>query len=255
MSQIGRFLDAFMDLGRQNHIVTAFFRMHPFFPVWEEALRSKAELVYHGETVYVDLNLSRERLWQQMRSGHKEDIRKLQKAGYRVFLDDWAWYDPFIALYTNTMQRRQAHEYYFFPSEYFYRLKELCANAIHLCGVFAPSGELAAAALFLTCTDIVQYHLSASAPEFSKGSPTKLILDHILWWAKDLGYKKFHLGGGLGAAHDSLFAYKAGFSRQRGRYWTYRVILDSARYCDLSERRRALDGGPRAGNEFFPEYR
>jgi hypothetical protein len=253
--RLKRFVEAFVELGRQQGIVSAFFRMHPLLSLPTEPLSVVGQLAFHGETVYVDLGSSREEIWQQTRKGHQADIRKLQRCGYRAVMDEWHWYDDFVSLYRSTMQRLHANEYYFFSPEYFRALHESCFKYLHLCCALAPSGGLAAAALLLTCGPIVQYHLSASAEAYAKASPTKLILDLVRWWAKDRGYKLFHLGGGLGAAQDSLFAFKAGFSHRRAQFWTYRVILDSAQYDALAARRRQIAGTAESTTAFFPAYR
>ena len=58
---------------------------------------------------------------------------------------------------------------------------------------------------------------------------------------KARGNRVMHLGGGLGGAHDSLFDFKAGFSKDRQPFRTWRVVVDPVRYAELSQARHPAD--------------
>jgi len=75
-------------------------------------------------------------------------------------------------------------------------------------------------------------------------------------WAKERGNRILHLGGGNGAQHDSLFYFKAGFSKERHPFITWRIITDEAAYDTLVGRWQACLN-VRAGerNGYFPAYR
>jgi hypothetical protein len=75
-------------------------------------------------------------------------------------------------------------------------------------------------------------------------------------WAKARGNELYHLGGGVGAAKDSLFQFKAGYSKLRGRFSTWRLIIDYEAYRELLALRQIEVAGLQpASSEFFPEYR
>src|SRR5204863_2673190 len=123
-----------------------------------------------------------------------------------------------------TMHRVAARENYSFSLAYFHNLREALGPLLQIASVVSPQGEVAAAALFTECCGIVQYHLSGADERFLRLAPTKLLLDDVRYWAKERGNRLFHLGGGLGAASDSLFDFKAGFSRHRGTFCTSRIV-------------------------------
>ena len=52
-------------------------------------------------------------------------------------------------------------------------------------------------------------------------------------WARARGNRWLHLGGGVGARADGVFAFKAGFSQLRWRFRTLRVIADETQYREL----------------------
>jgi len=66
--------------------------------------------------------------------------------------------------------------------------------------------------------------------QHTKRHPSKAMLHFMRGWAKSRGNRWFHLGGGLGARKDSLFEFKAGFSKGRAPFYTWRGIIDQSAY-------------------------
>ena len=97
----------------------------------------------------------------------------------------------------------------------------------------------------------MQYHLSGTDERQRSLAPSKLLVDDVRTWARERGNRLFHLGGGLRAREDSLFLFKAGFSRLRGRFETWRVICAPEKYNALA----AAAGGDAGAGGFFPAYR
>ncbi len=247
------FLRCFRAAAADRGIVSVFVRWHPLFPPPEIGAEWRTQCL--GETVYLDLTRSPAELDAEVRSGHRYEIRRLEKNGFSVVMDDWSHYARFQQRYVETMQRVGARESYFFADGYFRELRDLLGRALHLGCVLAADGELAAAALFTETQGIVQYHLSATAAEFHKLSPGKLLLSHVRGWARQRGNRFFHLGGGLGAREDSLFRFKAGFSKLRARYCVSRLVVDPSRYAWLSQQWHHLHHDRAEAGEFFPCYR
>lgn len=253
---VNRFLDAFKEACSQRDIVSAFFRLHPLLPLPEETLLQSGVLRKRGQTVFIDLTVTLEELWSQTRSGHKGDIKKLERSGFQAVMDDWSHYDNFVSIYSATMRRLSANEYYLFSKAYFSDLRSFMGERLHLCTVLSPEGEVGSAALFTTTNDIVQYHLSGSAEKYLKKAPTKLMLDFVRSWAKEMGYRLFHLGGGAGGSSDSLFDFKAGFSKKRADFCTFGMIVDEDKYSTLNEKWIKKFGKlDSSSSDFFPTYR
>jgi lipid II:glycine glycyltransferase (peptidoglycan interpeptide bridge formation enzyme) len=104
----------------------------------------------------------------------------------------------------------------------------------------------------------VQYHLGGTKNEFLKQAPSKLMFDYVRFWAKERGNKFLHLGGGVGSAKDSLYNFKAGFSKQRHLFLTLRLITDQQKYDSLVElRAKTLKTAAKnlVDSNFFPAYR
>ena len=247
-AQVEGFLDAFRETGAERGLVSAFFRFHPLLPLPPDPFARSGTLVEHGETVFLDLDLPVEELERQTRTNHRADARKLLTGGFRVVVDDWSRLGDFVAIYAETMRLREAADTYLFDEAYFSELRQCLGERLHLCMVLGPEGEPAAGGLFTHVGDLMQFHLAGTAADFRRAGPAKLMLLHMRDQARAWGVRRLHLGGGVGCAQDSLAFFKQGFSRLRGRFSTFRMILQPRVYHDLA-------GGPSSPGDFFPAYR
>jgi len=249
-SWIDKALAAFTRECHTRNVVSAFFCMHPLLEVAPNLARH-GQLVKHGETVYVDLNLTEAVLWSQTRERLRSYITRLQRAGFQTRFDDWSAYSDFVTVYGQTMARLQANEFYRFPVQYFHDLRAALGTRLHFCSVVDAQGELACGALFTETQGIVQYHLSGTADRFVADAPSKLMLHEASLWAKRKGYKVLHLGGGRGNRADSLFHFKAGFSPLRSDFLTLHLVCDEDKYASLCHQ----TGADLLDSEYFPRYR
>ncbi|MGD0042421.1 MAG: GNAT family N-acetyltransferase, partial [Isosphaeraceae bacterium] len=251
---LARAIAEFVDGLRRLRVVSAFVRLHPLFGLPQGPLGEAGFLVSHGETVSIDLMLPREEIWRQTRCNHRRDIQKTE-IGNCVTLIDNSKFDEFISIYYETMNRREARDYYYFDSGYFEDLRTALDGRLHL-GVVKVEGRVACAGLFTEVCGIVQYHLSGTRGEFLKRHPLKALINFVRYWAKDRGNRVFHLGGGLGGRRDTLFEFKAGFSHARHPFYTWRIIIDEPAYSALVGRWESLAGIQADEPEgFFPAYR
>lgn len=246
-------LHKFIDACRQLNIITFFARLHPILHFPHNLLSEFGEIVIHGQCVNIDLNQPVEELWRQTRNDHRNHIRKAERLGFTAEIDEWARFEDFVDIYTETMNRVGAVEFYHFTKEYFFELKSALGSALHLCSILSPEGDVACAGLFPEINGIVQFHLSGTAKQYLSNAPTKLMLHSVRNWSKQNGFNWLNLGGGLGSQDDALFEFKAGFSKIKFHFHTFRMISDMQRYTELINidmrfREIVFDG-------FFPPYR
>lgn len=250
------FLDAFCHTARARGIVTAFFRLHPLFVLDLSTLGKFGQLIGHGQTVYVNLLESKERICEQMSVNHQRNIKKLTRLGFHISFDEWSRLQDFIAIYHSTMQRVGATSSYYFSTHYFEALRAKLGTRMHLACVLSEANELAAAGLFSVTEGIVQYHFGGTAAQYLPLAPSKLMMDFMWRWAQEQSCYALHLGGGVGGVEDSLFHFKAGFSEARGHFYTYRVIIDESKNATLQQAAKLVRTvrGLESSN-FFPGYR
>ena len=243
---------ALIDTLRAGRIVTAFVRMHPLLAAPLPALRRFGTLIRHGETVSVDLTVDLEQMWRDTRGDHRNHINRARRAGTRVVFDDWDRLDEWVAVYHDNMRRVGASPYYFFTRDHLAALHDAVGDRMHL-AVALEADEVVGGNTFFEHDGIATGYLSSTRRAPHRYAD-ELLYDEVRRWCKANGGTAFHLGGGKGGRNDSLFSYKAGFSRTRHPFHTWRVVADPAVYTGLvRERRPDVDPADLSGT--FPPYR
>jgi Acetyltransferase (GNAT) domain len=247
-----------INVWRNQQVCSAFLRLHPLLKQNFNEMVQSGYYKVNGETVSVNLQLSETEIWHQTRPEHRNKINKCKRAGFTPTMVPFMQYiNDFIAIYEQTMDRVGATKSYYFGSEYFLQLFKALGDQLHLC-IVKLAEEIACAGLFTECCGIVQYHLGGTKNEFLPQAPSTLMFDYVRFWAKERGNQVFHLGGGVGGSQDSLYHFKAGFSKQRHTFLTQRLIIDQEKYLHLVELRAKYlktDAETLLNTDFFPAYR
>ena len=230
--------------------VTWLVRLHPLLDEWAAAHPAVRE---HGQVVSVDLTRDDDAFLVGLRKGHRTDIQRGIEDGI-VIRQSSADRDltTFVDLHEDTMAQRGAAAYHRFGPGYFAALADgLGDNLVLLLAEL--SGTVVAGALFTVAesTGIVGYHLAASVPHPPRGA-TKLLIAEGRRIGRERGCTRLLLGGGLGSAEDALFAFKAGFSPDRHRFRTLRLVLDADEHA---RRCAAVGTDPHDLDGYFPAYR
>ena len=246
--------DCFESWCRQERVIAEFVRFNPIIDNFRFVDPSYV-VSLDRETVVVSLNCTEEELWQSYSSRHRNMIRKAEKNGLEcaeLRLEDGI--SHFKKLYSETMNRVGADEYYFFSDNYFNGLTQWLSDNLKLFVV--RSGELVvAAALFLLSSDCIHYHLQGSRQDAMHLAPVPLLLHTVALWGLQQGYRVLHLGGGSTSdPYDRLFVFKASISKLRRSYFTGRRVRDPEVFdqlCSLWLKRTAVTSRP----DYFLLYR
>ncbi|MBD2184930.1 GNAT family N-acetyltransferase [Planktothrix sp. FACHB-1355] len=242
---------------RAKGFCSAFFRLNPILNGGLEEILSPDICQVSGETVAVNLTLSEAEIWQQTRPEHRTKINRLKRSGMTPKMVSFSeGIKEFISIYYETMDRVEATRTYYFDDRYFDNFSKL-GEKVHLC-MMELEGKVTCSGIFTECCGIVQYHLGGTRNEFLKQAPTTLMFDYIRLWAKERGDRVFHLGGGVGGGKDSLYHFKAGFSKERRTFSTLRLITDEEKYLHLVNlRAKHLNVAVEnlVNSNFFPAYR
>ncbi len=241
-----------------KYVCSAFFRLHPLLNQGFEEIYQADDCQVNGETVSIDLRLSSAEMWQQTRPEHRNNINRSKRNGITARIVPFQPYiKEFVEIYEETMERVGALNLYYFSIEYFLALGDALGDKLHLC-IVELGEESICAGLFTECCGIVQYHLGGTRTNFLKQAPSKLMFNYVRDWAKERGNEVFHLGGGVGGAKDSLYHFKAGFSKQRHNFITLRLITDQKKYLQLVNLRAKVlntEVDKILETDFFPAYR
>lgn len=232
----------------KHGVVSEFIRFHPLARN-HAACSPFYDVVQLGEVVHMDLG-SPEAVFANMTSQTRNKIRKAAKNGVRVYNGRFpAIFETFRDIYNATMDKDSADRYYYFSPEFYASILD---DLPHNAQVFyaEKDGTIIAAAIMLCANGRMNYHLSGSLLEHAHLAPTNLILAEAALWGCANGYRSLYLGGGVGSAEDSLFAFKRGFYRGNlNRFHIGKKIFDQAKYDKL------VDMHPTQNIGFFPKYR
>lgn len=251
------FQTALADELNRRRVVAVFSRLHPLI-AQDEILAGLGECPANGHTISIDLEVPDEAQRAQYSKSCRTSVRKLRELGFVGFHDREKRYLPeFVSVYLETMRRAGALSSYFFDEAYFNLLTRELDGVVHLF-VVLKDGEVGAATLCTICNGIVQDHLGGTRDAFLKFSPDRLVVDTERLWAREMGARVLHLGGGVGAQQDSVFRYKAGFSERRHTFRTWRWIIRPEVYEELfakATRWNVANGLHAVSGGYFPAYR
>jgi hypothetical protein len=252
------FQDALRDTLRDLRVVSVFSRLHPLLSQ-RDLLAGIGECQLRGRTISIDLTLSPEEQFSRYNPDIRRRIARLTQAGAVVVRDEEGRYmGEFVSIYLETMRRVGAEPGYFFDEQYFARLAEALGPALQLFVAVMPGGEVIGGSLFTICDGIMQFHLGGTRDSARKFSPTGMASDGARLWGNERRARVLHLGGGVGAAEDSLFQYKAGFSDRRHDFAIWRWIVQPGVYDSIVEettQRNSEMGLEAVSADYFPRYR
>ncbi|AOR23408.1 lipid II:glycine glycyltransferase FemX [Clostridium taeniosporum] len=211
---IENFEKAFRKFCSENNIIAEFIRFHPLlnnYSIFIDGIN-----VYHNRTTtYIDLRNSIDDIWKKdITSKNRNVIRKAKKLGLttEICFD----LNEFKKIYIKTMNRLNADKRYYFGDNYFNDLM----NLNHICISIKFNNITIASAIFLQGNDFFNYHLSGSLKEYLKYCPNNLLLWEAIKYAKDIGFSKFHFGGGLSdSLDDTLYKFKKSFCRYTSDFY------------------------------------
>jgi len=246
------FLDLFHREAGEQGYVSSFIRLNPLSNIWKLTSQESFRQWMHGGTISIDLNRPTVTINAGFSENHRRNLRKLSKEGYQATVNDWNIIADFITAYRQTMTRRQAHPYYFFPDSYFDSLQQLLAEQLVYIAITDMAGQFVAGGIFTYFGEVMQYHLGATSNTAVHLSPSKLMIDEAIRFGIAAGAGTLHLGGGLGGStSDGLFRFKRGFGDSFHPFSSLRFIHNPQVYNLLRKESQVID----PQTDYFPEYR
>lgn len=230
--------------------VSDFIRFHPLIRNYLQ-LCEEIDIELAGHTVYLDL--AKDKVENGLAKSCMRDIRVAYKNDLEFeLLNPVEWINPFMEMYTSTMVRRSASQYYMFDEDYFMRLIDELLDRVWMTRVHRQ-GKTAAFGLFLRHDPFMHYHLGCMDWEMRAMCPTNLLLYETALLAKKRGKHFFHLGGGY---KDSvgLYEFKKKFSKLTADFYLGKVIYNQPVYDKLVDIRKKASS-VKILLDYFPAYR
>ncbi|NHF61072.1 GNAT family N-acetyltransferase [Flavobacteriaceae bacterium TP-CH-4] len=232
-------------------VVSVFSRLHPYFENQSNILGGLGNTPVLGKVVNIDLTQDLATQRAQYGKSTKNRTNKCRRVCTVRKAETDADINLFIDIYYENMDRLSASKDYYFTREYFFDFMKCDGFKTDiLLVVHNETGEAMAASMFVKTKNIVQFHLSGTRTDYLYLAPANVFLDEMRIKATEAGYKIFNLGGGLGSKEDSLFDFKASFSKDYREFRVWKFVADQAIYDQLSGERKAEEG-----RAFFPLYR
>ena len=242
------FIDQIKIWSKKNHVVSIFSRINPLL-IDVNGLKGCS---LYSETVVINLTLDESTQKGSYRSVHRNLLKRLEK---NQFTANWSnskeSIDDFKSIYYKTMKYLNADEYFFFDDYYFEKILKCNDFDIRVYNVYFQEKKICSG-IFIFYDDIVHYHLSGTLIEYRKFSPSIMLIDQVRKDSTKLGFKYFHLGGGLKPGGDGLYMFKYGFSKKSIKFYFFKMVTNKTIYMGLSNLSLS-DKVPESG--FFPLYR
>jgi hypothetical protein len=201
----------------QNNIVAEFIRFNPLLGN-SNFSSSKMHQYEDRNTIVIDLSLGYDEIFNSSYTSKTRNvIRKARKNGHIFDIcshPDHGQIKKFYEIYSGTMRRVEAEDFYLFSLNYFIEFFRLLKDSVFLAFVYNHEGEIICSSIFLRYSNFFHYHLSGRVQN-SDNSVNNFMIDEAVKFGVSLGAKEFHLGGGLtNDKSDRLFKFKASFSKE-----------------------------------------
>lgn len=237
---------------KENNIISEFIRFHPLIENHIK-MNSYMEVLNIRETVYMKLD-TEEHIWENISSKCRNMIRKAQKNNVNIIIsDNKDDLDEFIEIYTNTMIKNNAQDYYFFDRKFFENTYDLLKGNIKIFKAIYD-GKCISSALIMSYGEYIHYHFSGSDINYGNIAANNLLIYEAAIWGLKNGFKYFHLGGGYSGNNDSLFKFKKSFSKNENKkFYIGKKIHNKIVYDELVNLQVENKGN--INSDYFPRYR
>ena len=225
---------------QKENIIAEFIRFNPYqnYQIFSNFLD-----FYTLEKQMVEVDMNYQRRWEGYQSRLKGKIRKSLSSLRIQHSND---IESFFKLYTQTMQRNRAQDFYFFSRDYFQKLSKL-DGFVMFEAIYGK--EICAMAIFLCDRERSFYHLGANSTLTLANNLNAMgaIFETFFQYAETRGIVSCLLGGGR-TAHpdDSLLQYKKQYSPTLIDFYIGGKIYDQQIYQELSKK---------SDSNFFLKYR
>lgn len=234
----------------EENIICEFVRFDPFFTDLN-CLGAHYHLNKSCDNIYIDLTKAHDELWAAFHSSAKKNIKhaEIERLHFIEAEKSRENIDIFIYLYSASMQRLGAKEYYYFSKSYFNALLQECEGA-PLFIISDAADRPIAASILLHYGGIGHHHLTGYEAEAKHIRPNDYMIYSLIQWGKKHQLRSLHLGGGS----DPICNFKSKFSNTSIPYYIGYRVHNQEMYqflCDCWRKDHSFS----QPSEFFPLYR
>lgn len=231
---LARFHAAFGAWCASRGVVCSFDRYHPVMENHRWAAPG-TKLIDIGGFVVVDLAKPIADVESAFKHAIRKSIKKAERAGVAVFSETGtAHLDDYLAVYSHTMQRREARDFYYVDPAYYRAIAERLPSN-HRFFYATLDGKVVSTELVMVEGHFVHSFLGGTLREAMPHCPNHLLKREIMRWAHAAGCRHYLLGGGE-TPFNSIWAYKMGYAPDGNRAsFIGGTVHDPAAYEGLRE--------------------
>jgi len=251
-------LDHLMRVWREMSVVSVFTRFCPFhqnhllFERWLETRPcEKGSVESNGHTVVIDATQTPVQRWPYYKGSLRRDIRRAEELSLRAEPDpDWERLEDFLTIYESVGERNEFALRHRLHREQFLTMRDRLGSKAALFHVM-DGDRVAASTVWVASGNVLHGLFGGPHPDYLRFGAYKFLIHCAVDWARERGFRYLNVGGGRGGSDtDSLYQFKRAFSNLRLPFHIGRLILDAAKYNDLTVNR-----GLQTNTDFFPAYR
>ena len=223
------FIKEFSLFCKKNNIVSEFIRFHPLMENHANFI-DKLEIEKMNSTIYVDLSVTEEELWENYKRNNRKNIKKALRNDIEVVVDEkYEFFDEFLEIYHGAMKKNNANKYYFFPKKFFEFIR-ISLDKNYVLFVSKKNKKIISVELAIYDKDIIYSFLGGTLSEYFPLRPNNLLKHKLILWAKEKNIKYYLIGGGY-HPKDGIFEYKHSFSKDGVKdFFVGRKIHDVEKY-------------------------
>lgn len=235
LSFIDSFYRSFARYCHENRIIAEFTRFNPY--LGNHSFSSRAmEVMVNRRTVCLEIDQPYEKIWSESYdTKNRNMIRKAHKAQLETIVQnsDEAVH-RFYQIYLDRMMAIGADPYYYFNLEMFLEMRK--NRAFEFLFVRDTAGKYLASIVLMIYGRYAHPHLGGRATGIATEAVSNFLFDEAVKIAVQRGAEIFHFGGGNSIdEHDSLFRFKAHFSRHHLDFYIGTKVHDMKVYDEVIE--------------------
>ncbi|QDS87237.1 Putative pyridoxal phosphate-dependent aminotransferase EpsN [Rosistilla ulvae] len=225
---------------RERGCIAEFQRIGSLVPGAESLIQSDSAIVVreHNQTIRIPLFNGYESCWGNAESRNRTKTRKAIRQGYTWQCRnsesmDVATGSTFRRLYTDTMKRVGASDYYLFNDRYFQRLVDGFGSRFKILEVLDSQQQVQVSGVFFEYDRLLHLHLVGSQSSALREGAGNLAYDGLIrWGCEQECFDYLHIGGGMSVG-DGMYKFKRSFGGQSIPFYIGRSVLDQQVYDQL----------------------
>lgn len=244
------FITAFDMYCKNNKIVSQFDRFHPLLKN-HVLFEDYSELAQIRKTVKIDLT-NEDEIQSNMERRGRQTVRKAKENKISTKIENSATVlKEFYEIYTDTMKKNNAEDYYMFPVSFFEStINNLPDNHMIINAYY--EGKIVSTLLNIYSNKFMHSFLGGTDKDYKHLQPSGLLYYESAIWGISKDLKYYHLGGGYTNENDPIYNFKKSFNKNGDNdFYIGKKIHDKALYDQLVQ----ISGNLNSESTYFPKYR